>query len=178
MARGTQNHLRAEPGPMFWIHGALKLCVSVYYWHMKDMAQHLLALIPNAKKLAPTRTPGSHHFVVSSAPPSPSHPAAVHPLRLQHICPCPHLGAVLLATSSPPLWTPSSHCSTGCKTRSVGPYVLRHRIFSIEPSPSVDFFFVLSILAALWCKLKISLLIVPILAKWCKLQSCSVIGLK
>lgn len=93
------------------------------------------------QKRLPTRTPGSHHFVVSSTPPSPSHPAAVHPLRLQHICPCPHHGAILLATSSPHLWTPSSHCSTGCKTRSVGPYVLRHRIFSIEPSPSVDYLF-------------------------------------
>lgn len=142
MARGTQNHLRAGPGPMFWIHGALKLCVSAYYCPTKDMAQHLLALIPNAKSDYPpghqavtTSSSLQHHprlhILPQSIPSDSSISVHVHTMGLSYWRPHLH----------PYGRTPSSHCSTGCKTRSVGPYVLRHRIFSIEPSPSVDYLF-------------------------------------
>jgi hypothetical protein len=144
VARGTQNHLRAGPGPMFWIHGALKLCVSAYYCPTKDMAQHLLALIPNAKSDYPpghqavtTSSSLQHHprlhILPQSIPSDSSISVHVHTMGLSYWRPHLH----------PYGRTPSSHCSTGCKTRSVGPYVLRHRIFSIEPSPSVDYLFFL-----------------------------------
>jgi hypothetical protein len=69
------------------LHGAPKLCVFLYIT-LAHEGYGPASSNPyfERPKLAPTRTPGSHHFhfVISSAPPSPSHPATVHPLWLQH----------------------------------------------------------------------------------------------
>lgn len=117
------------------------MCFRIFLPH-EGYGQHLLALIPNAKSDYPpghqavtTSSSLQHHprlhILPQSIPSDSSISVHVHTMGLSYWRPHLH----------PYGRTPSSHCSTGCKTRSVGPYVLRHRIFSIEPSPSVDYLF-------------------------------------